>query len=101
MGSFNTFLTTQCFSVLFYFRHYSIPLLPEIPGLENFSGKILHSHNYRIPEPFADQKVAVLGAASSGQDISLEIAKHAKKVCKESCFVVDFCFYCYHFRKKW
>lgn len=32
--------------------HYSIPSLPELPGLSNFSGVTLHSHDYRTPDPF-------------------------------------------------
>ena len=35
--------------------HYSIPSLPELPGLSDFSGVTLHSHDYRTPDPFEVQ----------------------------------------------
>jgi hypothetical protein len=60
--------------------HYSNPYVPQINGATNFRGTFLHSHNYRNPEPFKDQSVAILGAASSGADLSREVATTAKRV---------------------
>ncbi|KAG7484101.1 hypothetical protein MATL_G00045540 [Megalops atlanticus] len=54
--------------------HFSDPHWPSIPGLECFKGKLLHSHSYRHPEPFAGQSVVILGAGASGIDISIELA---------------------------
>ncbi len=54
--------------------------MPEIPGLNSFKGIVMHSHNYREPEVFTGKRVACLGAGSSGQDISLDIARCAEKV---------------------
>ena len=41
---------------------------------------MLHSHSYRHPSAYKDQTVAVLGAASSGLDICLDLAPHARQV---------------------
>ncbi|KAI5082142.1 hypothetical protein GOP47_0001885 [Adiantum capillus-veneris] len=60
--------------------HYFQPKLPLIPGIEKWPGTQLHSHNYRVPQPFADQIVVVIGNSSSGSDISREIATVAKEV---------------------
>jgi hypothetical protein len=61
--------------------HYSIPNCPNILGLEEqFKGDQIHSHFYRIPEPFKDKNVIVLGAGASGVDIGIEITTTAKKV---------------------
>nr|XP_054752099.1 uncharacterized protein LOC129257731 [Lytechinus pictus] len=60
--------------------HYAIPNIPDLPGRDKFRGYQLHSHNYRHPDVFKDQKVVVLGGASSGLDIILDIAPHAKHV---------------------
>ena len=57
-----------------------MPLVPELPGLSDFEGVLMHSHDYRIPEIFKDKVVAILGAASSGQDMALDIAPVAKHV---------------------
>lgn len=40
----------------------------------------MHSHNYRIPEPFRDQTVVVVGLGASGIDIAREISQVAKEV---------------------
>ena len=40
----------------------------------------MHSHDYRHPEVFQGKSVVILGAGSSGQDISLEVAKFAEMV---------------------
>ncbi|KAM9312134.1 uncharacterized protein PAF06_010044 [Gastrophryne carolinensis] len=60
--------------------HYSHPLVPDIEGLENFQGRVLHSHNYRVPEAFSSCSVVLLGAGLSGADIAIELCPHAKHV---------------------
>jgi len=60
--------------------HYSIPAFAEVANLKEFRGKVMHSHDYRANSEFRGKKVAVLGAAASGQDIGLEIAQAAAKV---------------------
>jgi hypothetical protein len=46
--------------------HYTEPRLPDIPGAEQFPGLLMHSHNYRRPDGFRGQHVAVIGASFSG-----------------------------------
>ncbi|KAI3838166.1 hypothetical protein MKW92_031382 [Papaver armeniacum] len=60
--------------------HYTEPNVAEIPGIDEWPGKQMHSHNYRVPEPFRDQVVVVIGTSASGQDISRDIAEVAKEV---------------------
>jgi len=60
--------------------HYSEPRVPEMPGMDDFTGLLMHSHNYREPTPFAGQRVAVFGAGASAIDLSREIHEHAAKV---------------------
>jgi hypothetical protein len=63
---------------------YNSPNIPKIEGLEEwnhrFPGHIAHSRQYRRPEPLADQTVLVIGAATSGSEISRDIIRHVKKV---------------------
>ena len=54
--------------------HFSEPYVPELPGLEDFPGVALHSHNYRRPDAFAGLRVVVLGTSVSGGDLTREIA---------------------------
>ncbi|KAL2511460.1 Flavin-containing monooxygenase FMO GS-OX-like 3 [Abeliophyllum distichum] len=60
--------------------HHTQPRIADIPGIEKWHGKQIHSHNYRVPEPFQDQVVVVIGDSASSNDISGEIAKVAKEV---------------------
>ncbi|EFA05901.1 senecionine N-oxygenase [Tribolium castaneum] len=60
--------------------HYSDPFIPDVPGIESFSGRVKHSHDYRTPEPYANKKVLILGSGPSGLDISQQISNVATKV---------------------
>uniref|UniRef100_A0A8C5MG73 Flavin-containing monooxygenase n=2 Tax=Leptobrachium leishanense TaxID=445787 RepID=A0A8C5MG73_9ANUR len=60
--------------------HYSQPYVPDIPGIDTFQGKLLHSHVYRYPESFTSRSVVLLGCGPSGIDIAIELAQHAKQV---------------------
>ncbi|CAD6204446.1 unnamed protein product [Miscanthus lutarioriparius] len=60
--------------------HYTEPRIAVIPGVDAWPGKQMHSHNYRVPEPFLDQVVIVIGASASAFDISRDIASMAEEV---------------------
>ncbi|XP_065857958.1 flavin-containing monooxygenase FMO GS-OX-like 4 [Euphorbia lathyris] len=60
--------------------HYTDTRVAEIPGISAWPGKQIHSHNYRVPEPFRDQVVVLIGSSVSATDISVEIAGVAKEV---------------------
>ncbi|KAH9313640.1 hypothetical protein KI387_022267 [Taxus chinensis] len=60
--------------------HYTQPRIPQIPGMHTWPGKQIHSHNYRVPDPFYKEVVVIIGNSQSGQDISLELLSMAKEV---------------------
>ncbi|XP_013404525.1 flavin-containing monooxygenase FMO GS-OX-like 4 [Lingula anatina] len=49
-------------------------------SLTKFEGQVIHSHDYRVPEAFANKVVCCVGCGASGQDIALEVASKAKQV---------------------
>ena len=55
----------------------SAPQVPDIPGREGFGGRQVHSIDYRGPEGFAGQRVAVVGAGNSGAQILAEVSQVA------------------------
>ncbi|WKA08495.1 hypothetical protein VitviT2T_026212 [Vitis vinifera] len=59
---------------------YSHPRLPSIKGMEAWKRKQMHSHIYRVPHPFHNEVVVVVGNAASGQDISIELVDVAKEI---------------------
>src|SRR5688572_1453837 len=50
------------------------PLIPAWPGRESFGGPLIHSRDYRNPEPFQGKRVLVVGAGSSGMEIAHDVA---------------------------
>ncbi|MCB1646749.1 MAG: NAD(P)-binding domain-containing protein [Pseudomonadales bacterium] len=53
--------------------HYSVPRIPALTAIRQFSGEIIHSHNYRNARSFQGKKVLVWGGAASGADLAREI----------------------------
>ncbi len=51
----------------------SYPLKPEIPGLEEFEGDVIHSEGFDSGAPYAGKKAIVIGTGSSGNDIALDL----------------------------
>ncbi|KAL6645368.1 hypothetical protein ACP70R_016976 [Stipagrostis hirtigluma subsp. patula] len=60
--------------------HYTEPRVADIPGVDAWPGKQMHSRSYRVPDPFLDQVVVIIGAKNSGGDISRELASVAREV---------------------
>lgn len=60
--------------------HYNTPFIPSIPGLKEFEGDVMHSHDYRVPDIFTNKRVLVVGAGPSGMDIALEVTSVAAHV---------------------
>ncbi|KAF8020016.1 hypothetical protein BT93_G0646 [Corymbia citriodora subsp. variegata] len=56
------------------------PRIAEFPGRSTWSGEQLHSHNYRVPEPYNDKIVLIIGRGTSAGDIAKDILPHAKEV---------------------
>ncbi|KAH8493198.1 hypothetical protein H0E87_022446 [Populus deltoides] len=48
--------------------------------MDTWKRKQMHSHIYRVPEPFRNEVVVVVGNSLSGQDISMELVEVAKEV---------------------
>ncbi|XP_062183736.1 probable indole-3-pyruvate monooxygenase YUCCA10 [Phragmites australis] len=48
--------------------------VPEVPGLEGFPGKVIHSSEYRSPEGMRGKAVLVVGCGNSGMEIAYDLA---------------------------
>jgi cation diffusion facilitator CzcD-associated flavoprotein CzcO len=58
----------------------SEPYEPDLPGRDRFGGCLIHSSEYRRPEPFAGRRVLVVGAGNSAADISTELSREGARV---------------------
>jgi len=52
---------------------YGPPKYIELPGTDDFDGEILHSSQYFDGSRYIGKKVAVIGAGSSGHDVSVDL----------------------------
>lgn len=50
------------------------PYRPSWPGLETVSDRVIHSSDYRNPEPYKGKRVLVVGFGNSGGEIALDLA---------------------------
>ena len=51
------------------------PHQPDYPGVEDFTGRIVHSREYRNPDPFLGEKVLVVGMGNTGAEIALDLSE--------------------------
>lgn len=59
---------------------WSNPYIPSLPGIDSFQGDILHSAQYRFPQPFKGQTVVVVGEGNSGAQIMAELSQVANTI---------------------
>ena len=60
--------------------HHVYPSWPSFKGQELFEGKILHSHSYKTPTGFENDRVVVLGIGNSAGDIAVELSQTGQQV---------------------
>lgn len=68
--------------------HHANPYYPTFPGLEEFQGKAIHTHDYRKPGVFEDQEVLVVGIGNSAGDAAADLSRIASKVRVDFCFLL-------------
>ena len=56
-----------------------VPQMPTWEGLEDFTGPVIHSHDYKNGQPFKGKKVLVVGFGNSGAEISLDLWEHGAR----------------------
>ncbi|THV22092.1 flavin-containing monooxygenase [Glycomyces paridis] len=57
---------------------FTNPYRPALPGIEEFTGTVLHAADYYRPEPFAGQRVLVVGGGNSAVQIAAKLAEIAR-----------------------
>ncbi|MFC3326544.1 flavin-containing monooxygenase [Mesorhizobium cantuariense] len=66
--------------IVFATGAYGPPRRIDLPGADQFKGELLHSSQYASGEKFRGKKVAVIGAASSGHDVCVDLWESGAKV---------------------
>jgi hypothetical protein len=58
----------------------SIPVTPDLPGLDDFAGSKVHSGAFKNAEQWKGKKALVLGTGTSGHDVAQELHAHGTDV---------------------
>jgi len=58
----------------------SIPSTPDLPGLADFAGTVVHSGDFKHAEAWKGRKTLVLGSGTSGHDVAQELAAQGAEV---------------------
>jgi len=58
----------------------SIPHTPELPGLADFAGAVVHSGAFKHAEQWQGRQTLVLGTGTSGHDVAQELHAHGADV---------------------
>lgn len=69
--------TLEFDKVVFCHGYQTRPVMPTFEGQELFEGVIMHSQQYRSPQPFKGKRVLVLGLSSTTGDIAPDLMPHA------------------------
>jgi cation diffusion facilitator CzcD-associated flavoprotein CzcO len=54
----------------------SYPMIPELPGLEDFKGEVIHSEGFDSGAAWTGKRAFILGTGSSANDIALDLHSH-------------------------
>ena len=57
-----------------------IPSVPDIPGLKDFAGKVMHSSQYDDGENWKGKRAIVIGTGNSGHDIAQDLHSSGAEV---------------------
>lgn len=61
--------------------HHATPLMPDVPGMDKYKGRILHSHQYKYAdEGLRGKKAVVVGMANSAVDVAVNLTSVAEQV---------------------
>ncbi len=58
----------------------SIPIMPDLPGLKDFAGPVVHSGDFKNAKDWQGRKAMVLGTGTSGHDVAQELQAHGADV---------------------
>lgn len=62
-------------------------VVPEIEGLKEFGGEVIHACDYKSGKNYKGKKVVVVGCGNSGMEVSLDLSNHGAQpsiVCRSS-----------------
>ncbi|CAA6666304.1 unnamed protein product [Spirodela intermedia] len=65
-----------CWRVVAQTGENAQPNTPELPGLERFGGRVIHTSSYKSGRDFRGENVLVVGCGNSGMEVSFDLCRH-------------------------
>lgn len=59
---------------------FTAPKRPKLQGIEQFTGRTLHTIDFHRPETFQGQRVLLIGLHASAQDVAVNLFGHASQL---------------------
>ncbi|KAH7378865.1 thiol-specific monooxygenase [Cadophora sp. MPI-SDFR-AT-0126] len=59
--------------------HNTVPRVPDIKGLDSWTGELGHTSTWRSGTEFTDKKILIVGTSESAIDVALQSLPHAKQ----------------------
>ena len=60
--------------------HHADKHIPHFPGIDDFQGQVLHSHDFKDGFAYRNKRVVVIGIGNSGGDAAVELSRFASQV---------------------
>ncbi|KAJ0647427.1 putative indole-3-pyruvate monooxygenase [Helianthus annuus] len=79
MGSIRTETEYMCQMLVVATGENAEGVVPNIEGLQEFSGEVIHAKDYKSGEKYTGKKVLVVGCGNSGMELSLDLSNHNAK----------------------
>lgn len=55
------------------------PVMPDVPGIDSYTGELLHAKDYRNGAPYAGKDVLVVGPGNTGAEIAVDLTEHGAR----------------------
>ncbi|KAK7500227.1 hypothetical protein BaRGS_00008450 [Batillaria attramentaria] len=56
--------------------HHAQKIVPPFPGLQDFQGQVIHTHEFRPSEDLEGKRILVVGLGNSGGDAAVELSRY-------------------------
>lgn len=70
----------RCENVVIATGYSRVPVVPEWPGMDIYSGEVVHSSAYRNGSSYNEKAVLVVGFGNSGGEIAIDLVEHGADV---------------------
>jgi putative flavoprotein involved in K+ transport len=54
----------------------AVPKVPDWPGLDGYTGELVHGSQYRNAEPYRGRDVLVVGTGNTGSEVAVDLVEH-------------------------